>query len=387
LGNVLGARPYRMNISILHNSDHDLLEDDPGREAREDVVRVAEALCEALTRKDVRAEAVPVDGDLLEVAAKLQRRKPDLVINLCESLDADSRGEMAVPCLLDLLRLPYTGSSALALGLSLHKNKAKEILLGRGVPTPQFAVIEAMEDLLSKKVTALPFPLIVKPAREDASVGIDFSSVVNDRAALGRAVMNVLRTFQQPALVERYIEGREIYVPILGNSPRRALPLSEIHFGAAFAGRPNIVSYKAKWDAESPECVDSPSGPCALDAATEAKVVATAMAAFEALECRDYGRVDLRLAADGNPYVIDINPNCDLHPQAGYAKAAIAAGISYPDLALHLVEIALERGHGNPSSRRTGQGSTRRAAGPNRNVLAARGGLRPRAHRSRAHAE
>jgi D-alanine-D-alanine ligase len=197
----------------------------------------------------------------------------------------------------------------------------------------------------------------------------------------------VLRTFQQPALVERFIDGREIYVPILGNRPRRALPLSEIHFGAAFEGRPKIVSYRAKWEPTSAECIDSPSGPCALDAATEAKVVSTAMASFEALECRDYGRVDLRLAADGNPYVIDINPNCDLHPQAGYAKAAIAAGIGYPDLALHLVEIALERSHGNSSSRRAGSGTTRRAAGPNRNVLAARGGLRPRAHRSRAQAE
>ena len=94
----------------------------------------------------------------------------------------------------------------------------------------------------------LPFPLIVKPAREDASVGVDFDSVVHDRAGLVRACEAVLRTFQQPALVEQFIPGREIYVPLLGNAPRHALPLTEIHFGQAFENRPNIVSYKAKWE-------------------------------------------------------------------------------------------------------------------------------------------
>ncbi|MHB8873216.1 MAG: D-alanine--D-alanine ligase family protein, partial [Myxococcaceae bacterium] len=127
-----------------------------------------------------------------------------------------------------------------------------------------------------------------------------------------------------------------------------------------------------------------PSGPCLLDAKDQERCVSTALAAFEALDCRDYGRVDLRLAPDGQPYVIDVNPNCDLHPEAGFAKAATAAGISYPALALQLVEIALERSHGNPSSHLPGPGTARQPPGPNRNVHAARGGGRPRAHRHRA---
>lgn len=373
-----------MHVAILHNRDHDLLDEDPGREAREDVVRVAAALADALARAKVDVELVPVGRDLLAAADWLRRRKPELVLNLCESIAADSRGEMAVPCLLDLLGLPYTGSGPLALGLALHKNKAKELLLARGVPTPEFAVVESMAELVG---VSLPFPLIVKPSREDASVGIDFGSVVEDRAGLGRAVSKVLRGLRQPAVVERYIPGREIYVPLVGNRPRRALPLSEIHFGEAFAERPKIVSYRAKWEPDSAECLDSPSGPCTLAPEVEAKVIDTALAAFDALDCRDYGRVDLRLSAEGQPYVIDINPNCDLHPEAGFAKAAAQAGISYPDLALHLVEIALERTHGNTSRRAAGPPTARRALGQNRNVLAARGGLRPRAHRPRAHAE
>ncbi len=374
-----------MHIVILHNRDHDLLEDDPGREAREDVMRVAASLSEALTRGETLAEPLAVEGEQLEFVEMLRRMQPDLVINLCESLAADSRGEMVIPCLLDMLGLPYTGSSALSLGLALHKPKAKLLLRAKGVSTPPFAVVERLEEVMA---VDLPYPLIVKPSREDASVGVDFDSVVHDRAGLARAVEAVLRTFQQPALVEQFIPGREIYVPLLGNHPRRALPLTEIHFGKLFEDRPNIVSYKAKWEPESPECRDSTSTLCRLeDSELEARLVRTAMDAFAALDCMDYGRVDLRVSPEGVPYVIDINPNCDLHPGAGFAKAASAAGMDYPALAARLVEIALERAHGNPSHRKKGPGTARRPDSPNRNVLTGRGGVRHRAGGSRAHAE
>jgi D-alanine-D-alanine ligase len=365
-----------MHIVILHNHDHDLLDDDPGREARADVMRVAAALAEALDGGDTRAEPLAVEGHRLDFVDTLRRTRPDLVINLCESLAADSRGEMAVPCLLEALGLPYTGSSALSLGLALHKPKAKELLRARGVSTPPFAVIERLEDVLK---VDLPFPLIVKPAREDASVGVDCDSVVHDRAGLKRAAEAILRTFRQPALVEQFIPGREIYVPLLGNHPRQTLPLTEIQFGPHFEGRPNIVTYAAKWVEDSPECLDTQSAPCLLEPELEARLVRTALDAFSALDCQDYGRVDLRVSPEGVPYVIDINPNCDLHPTAGFAKAAAAAGIDYPALAHRLVEVALERTHGSASHRKEGSGVARRADSPNRNLLAGGGGVRHRA--------
>ena len=254
-----------------------------------------------------------------------------------------------------------------------------QILTARGVPTPGFCMVEHLEDLTRVE---LPFPLIVKPSREDASTGIDFDSVVTDRRGLGKAVTKVLRTFHQPALVEQYIDGREVYVPLLGNGPRRSLPLTEIRFGGeTFATRPRVLSYRAKWHLESPECEDSPSHPALLTPELEARCVEVAMGAFEALECRDYGRVDLRVDAAGNPFVIDINPNCDLHPQAGFARAAEAAGISYGALALHLVDLAWERRHGNQAPRGSRPTAARRAAGPHRDLLAGRSGLRARAHR------
>jgi D-alanine-D-alanine ligase len=372
-------------ISILHNRDAALLEDDPGREAREDVIKVAAAMQATLSHGGHTVQTIAVEKDLFTIHQAFEVQRPDLVVNLCESLAADSRGEMLVPAMLDLLKVPYTGSSALSLALALHKNKAKEILRARGVSTPDFCIVEHVEDLTS---VDLPFPLIVKPSREDASVGIDFDSVVNDRRGLGRAVNRVLRTFKQPALVERFIDGREIYVPMLGNSPRRALPLTEIRFGGAtFERHPRVLSYSAKWNTESDECLDSPSHPAQLTAALEARCVAVAESAFVALECRDYGRVDLRVDAAGQPYVIDINPNCDLHPQAGFAKAAEAAGISYADLALHLVDLAWERRHGNQAPVRNRPAAARRAAGPHRDLHAGRSGLRARTHRRGGSAE
>lgn len=366
-----------MRIAILHNRDVDVLDDDPGREAREDVERVASAVHGALTQAGHTVDLVPVEKDLSAVTDAIARRKPDVVVNLCESLQGDSRGEMIVPAVLDLTRVQYTGNSAFTLALALHKNKAKEVLRARGVPTPEFWLVESADAL---KSVDLPFPLIVKPSREDASVGIDFDSVVADRKALAKAVDRVHRTFKQPALVERFIKGREIYVPLLGHPPR-PLPLTEIQFGGVFDGKPAVLTYRAKWEADSAECADSPSRPAELTKALEARCIEVATAAFEALEGRDYGRVDLRVDEDGQPWVIDINPNCDLHPQAGFARAAQAAGFSFAQLALHLVDLAWERRHGDQATRRTGQAAARRAAQPHRDVHAGRGVVRARAHR------
>jgi D-alanine-D-alanine ligase len=371
-----------MFVTILHNRDHSLLEDDPGREARADVVNVANSIAQALSGGKRRVTVTAVDD--VQSVAEVLATAPDVVVNLCESLGADARGEALVPAMLELANVCFTGSSSFSLALSLHKNKAKEILRARGVPTPAAAVVERVEDLVGVE---LPFPLIVKPSREDASMGIDFDSVVNDRASLGRTANRVLRTFKHPVLIEQYVDGREIYVPLLGNSGRKALPLTEIEFGRAFDGRPRILSYGAKWDTESPECIDSPSRLVELPAALRRRCIEVAQAAFEALECRDYGRVDLRLDAALEPYVIDINPNCDLHPHAGFARSAQAAGLSYGDLALHLIELAQERHHGHQARRLSGPNAARRTAPPHRDLHGRRGGLRARADRRRQPAE
>jgi D-alanine-D-alanine ligase len=227
------------------------------------------------------------------------------------------------------------------LTLALHKPKAKEVLRARGVPTPDWLEIRELSELEGRDLT---FPLIVKPAREDASVGIHSSSVVRDHDALHEAVRRVVEELHQPALVEQYIAGREIYVPLLGN-PLRALPLSEIDFTRLPGHLPRIVTYAGKWDVSSEEFSCTPSGECAVAGEQAVRIIEAAQAAFAALECRDYGRVDLRVAEDGTPYVIDINPNCDLSPTAGFARAALRGGLGYAQLASELVQVARRR-HG-----------------------------------------
>lgn len=329
-----------MRVAILYNHDFNL-DDDPGREAREDVAHVAQALYEALATTPLRPELMPVGSDPFAALSRLFRDPPDAAINLCESLCGDARGESVVPMLLDLAGIPYTGSTTLSLVLALHKPKAKEVLRARGVPTPDWA---ELDDPAQADALELPFPLIVKPSREDASSGIDTGSVVTDREALAARVAQITRTFRQTALVERYIEGREIYVPLLGNPPR-ALPLSEIDFTELPVEFPRIITYAGKWEPESVECRLTPSVPSGLSGPLAEQAIAVALEAFRALECRDYGRVDLRLGEDGTPYVIDINPNCDLSPTAGFARAAQRGGLSYTQLALELVQVARRR-HG-----------------------------------------
>jgi D-alanine-D-alanine ligase len=244
--------------------------------------------------------------------------------------------------------------------------------------------VESVEEL---DFLELSWPLIVKPAREDASLGIDFDSVVRNLDEAKLAVSRILNRLLQPAILEQFIEGREIYVSLLGNQPCRALPLSEIQFGAAFSNKPKIVSYNAKWETDSPECVDSPSVSCVLDDALKTVLVDAAKRAFNALGARDYGRVDFRLSSEGQPFVIDINPNCDLHPDAGFSKAAKSAGMSYEDLALFLVQIALERHHAHSPPDTSRQRRTGQPTFTHRDVHSGGSAMRAGARRPRTHAK
>ena len=268
----------------------------------------------------------------------------DVVFNLCEALDCDSRHEIVIPSLLDLMGVTYTGSAPFALGLALRKDRAKEVLRARGIPTPAAVCVES-EDALPGILAALalPFPLIVKPTREDASVGIHASSVAHDLASLERAARAVLRDLDQPALIERFIDGREIYVSLLGNAPPRALPFHEIDFTDLPEGLPRIVSYAGKWDVESMECIGTRPTRCLIDEPLRERVEQVARAAFTALDLCDYARIDVRLAADGTPYVIDVNPNCDLSADAGFARAAGYDGLAYAVLIEEVCLAALAR--------------------------------------------
>jgi D-alanine-D-alanine ligase len=334
---------------VAYNRDFENAEADPENRAREDVESVANHLTARLSARGYEAIPLGVYDDLAETLAEIRHLGPDVVFNLCESISGDSRFEPLLPMLLEKEGIAYTGSPPLSLSMAVHKPKAKEILRARGVPTPDsFATSHADTQHGPERWTELPFPLIVKPAREDASVGIYKESVVRDAAALRARIAHVLSQYRQPALVEQYIEGREVYASLLADSSGepQVLPLYEIDFSGLPPSHPRIVSFEGKWVETSPEYAGTKPVRCELPEDARARVVATARAAFTALELRDYGRVDMRLGPDGTPYVIDVNPNCDLSHQAGgFARAAQAAGLTYDDLILRILEQALIRKH------------------------------------------
>ncbi len=328
-------------VLVVHNRDYEGADADPENRARADVLSTAEGIRAALQRLGHPVDLLGVGGDLDGVLRQIASFAPAVVFNLCESIDGISSLEPLMPLLLERAGLAYTGSPPLTLGLAVHKHKAKDVLRGAGVPTPE-AILMTTPDVSR---IALPFPLIVKPAREDASVGITLDSVVHDRAALERQVTFVLARYRQPALVERYVEGREIYVSLLERPEGgvQVLPLYEIDFAEMPAGAPRIVSFDGKWVESSPEFRGTKPVPCTLPADLMAGVTAVAETAFAAMELRDYARLDLRLDAAGTPYVIDVNPNCDLSDGAGFARAARAAGLGYDEVIGRIVELALQR--------------------------------------------
>ncbi len=337
------AARAKRRVLVLYNCDYDpAVADAAIADDRSAVARAANDVRNAVEAYGYEALLSGVYGhDVARCIDYVQELGPDLIFNLTESLSQDSRNEIVFPAILDMLGIPFTGSGALGLGLCLHKPKAKDILRARGVPTPASCVIERAKDAAG---VDLPYPLFVKLAREDASVGIRNDNVVHNKRALVRRIRDLLEEYQQPLLIERYIEGREVNVTLLGNARVTALPFHEIDFSKLPPDRPRIVSYAAKWDESSPEYLGTEPVPVkGLAASTQAAIERAAIGAFRALELRDYGRVDFRVSEDGTPYVIDVNPNCDISPDAGVARAARAGGLKYPQLIGRICDIALER--------------------------------------------
>jgi D-alanine-D-alanine ligase len=334
----------RRRVVVVHNSDFD--PEDPAQISRADVVSAARDVARALASAGHAASLLPVDpGEPAAAVARLVERlsagRPDLVFNLCESLGGDPLAEPVLPGLLELAGLRYTGSGPHALALAVRKDLCKRLLQGLAVPTPEAEVVHPGQ---SARSVRLPFPLMVKPAREDASTGITRASVVRDRAQLEAQVAEVHASHRQPALVERFIDGREVYVSLIGNGATlTALPMHEIDFSSLPAGCPAIVTHAGKWDPRSDEFRGTQPVRAELDAPTRARCVEAARAAFMALELRDYARVDLRIDHGGTPYVIDVNPNCDLSDGAGVSRAAAFGGWSYQELIARVCDAALSR--------------------------------------------
>ncbi|MBZ5496840.1 MAG: ATP-grasp domain-containing protein [Acidobacteriia bacterium] len=317
----------------------------PANLIREEVGAIEESLRELGYSPYVLA----VDQFSKDLVLTFYRMAPRFVWNLCEEIQGDCNLEMCIAGMLELMNIPYTGSGPLALGLALNKFRVKQVLQSTGIPVPR-GYLCALGQRLRPRAKRR-FPVIVKPVHEDASLGINSKSVCHDLAQLQKQVAYIHDVYQQDALVDEYLEGREFNVAVLGDREPQALPISEIDFSRMPADEPRIVSYRAKWDEESIVCQCTvPVCPAEIPARLENRIKLIALRSSKCIGCRDYARIDMRTDADGNIYVLEVNPNPDLSPQAGFVRAARAAGMTYTDLVARITQSALERGTKVPTT-------------------------------------
>ncbi len=282
-----------------------------------------------------------IGRDVAPVVDALRRRAPDLVFNLAESFRGKSALESSIASMLNLLGLRYTGSSHTGLTLAGDKSLTKKILSFHGIRVPESATVHrgALD-----WADALEFPLIVKPPQEDASLGITSASVVRSLQELLERIDEVQRDHAGPVLVERYVEGREFYVPVLGNERAEALPVAELDMSRYPDGVPRIASHAAKWEEGHAEYDGSVVAyPKDLEEATLERMRGAALETFHALRLRDYARIDLRVTPDGEVFVIEANPNCYLARSEVFAQCALRGGLEYDGLIGRIVDLAMAR--------------------------------------------
>ncbi|MEM2122535.1 MAG: GNAT family N-acetyltransferase [Candidatus Bathyarchaeia archaeon] len=329
---MLVAIAYNQPAPLTYGEEHDKVSEEAVLDEVSDVKQ-------ALTDLGHNVALVPIGDDVEAFIQRLLSLRPDCIFNLCEGAYGYSGYEMNFPSLFELFRIPYTGSPSIALGICLDKPRTKYALLEAGIPTPKFYVISSLEELSGYSYN---FPLIVKPSREDASIGISWENVVSDGSTLRSRVEYLLEKYRQPVLVEEFIEGRELNVSLIGNSSPEVLSISEVDF-SKLNRKYRILTYDGKWDKVSYDYAATPTiCPADIDEPLRERIKELSKRAYRMLGCRGYARIDFRVADPDEPYIIDVNPNPDISRGAGFARSAERAGIKYNQLINRIIELALE---------------------------------------------
>jgi D-alanine-D-alanine ligase len=339
-----------LRIGVLYDDWHAAREPppepDPGvavkrRKRREKLDR--EEIFYALKRRGHHPRYYCLDGRPRSLKA-LAGADVDLLFNLTESYAGDDTKDINIAAYLDLLGLPYTGSGPAGLHLAQDKTVAKRLFAFHGIRTPNFAAVyqgrlEWAHDI--------HFPVIVKPKREDGSIGIEFNAVAGSIKELMERIDALHADLDSPVLIEEYIEGRELYVSVLGNDPPTALPIVELNLSDLPEGTPRIAGTEVKWERGTAAYRKTKLRvPSDLSESTVAEIQETAVNACRALEVRDYARVDLRLSPDGTWYTLEVNPNPWLHSTAEFVLAAKESGREHAALIEEIVRLAMTRHRG-----------------------------------------
>jgi len=336
----------KLRIGVLYDFWWDEDEERAGEGARpkrkapdEDVQEVYESLKKA----GHNPIFLRLDGTVQSLI-ELAQTETDLIFNLVESFGGDDTHDSNVAAYLELLGRKFTGAGSHGLYLAQDKALAKKIFAFHGIHTPYFATVYRGR---TEHAHDIQFPVIVKPAREDGSIGIHFGAVCGSIKELMERLDYIHAQFDSPALIEEYIEGRELYVGVLGNDKPEPLPVVELDLSKLPEGTPKIAGSEVKWEEETEAYQKTwPFFPKDLDEELVTKIREKAVQAFQSLQLRDYGRIDFRLASDGTLHVLEVNPNPYLLPSAELALAAKQSGRSFSDLIAQIVELALARYNG-----------------------------------------
>ncbi len=298
---------------------------------------------DSLSELGHQSVGIAVHDRVFDILQAIGDSQCDMVFNVCETFADDYRMEVNVAALMEMARVRYTGSGTAGLLLAQDKILTKKLLQYNEVKTPNFATFDGET---FETHGPLRFPLIVKPAKSDASLGIGQRSIVHDWDELTKRVREIRKEFQDEALAEDFIEGREIYVGVLGDANRpEILPFVELDFGNWKANQPRISDREVKF---GPETEGSPRLVMAKDISDDlrARIERAALLAFRAVKLRDYARIDFRISAQtGEPYILEVNPNPYLEKQSELAMAARERGMNYTQLIARIVESAAERYH------------------------------------------
>src|SRR5690349_1953515 len=333
----------KLRVAVLYDVWDDGSEEEepsPSRGRKKPEKADRQEIHEALRANGHSPFYVEIDGTA-ESLKTLADTECDLVFNLTESWAGDDTKDINLAAYLDLLHRKYTGAGPGGLHLAQNKSLAKKIFAFHGIRTPYFASVHRGRLDWSHD---LQFPVIVKPAREDGSIGISFNALCESIKDLMERIHELHEQFDSPVLIEEYIDGREMYVGVLGNGEPEALPVVELDLSRLPEGTPKIAGSEVKWEKGTVAYKVTKSVlPTDLSEETVATLAQTAVQAYRALELRDYGRIDMRMAEDGRVYVLEVNPNPWLHSTAEFAMAAKKSGRDYNALIEEVVNLALAR--------------------------------------------
>lgn len=296
------------------------------------------------TLREMGHEVLPlgVDDELAPIRHAARSFEPHVVFNLLEELQGEAFYDHAIVSHIELLRIPYTGCNPRGLVLARGKAVSKKLLAYHRIATPRFAVFPKRRKV--RRPPKLAFPLIVKSLDEDASIGIAQASVVDSDEKLAERVAFIHDTIHTDAIAEQYIEGREIYVGVLGNDRLQVLPPWELKFGDLRPSAPHIATAKVKHDPDYQRERGITTGPAVLSPALHARVVAVSKRIYRTLELSGYARLDYRLTDAGELHFIEANPNPEIARSEEFAESAAHAGLAYPQLLQRIVNLALQAG-------------------------------------------